>query len=90
MSRTNSRAMAPGSLSAWTLILLSVCVILSLAPCPDMDFCQPADSDDADDLAINPAVPRALVAVLILDLPKIACLTRPIPLFSPIAHPPTA
>lgn len=90
MSRTNSPPMALNSLASWTLLVLSVCLILSLAPCPNLDFCQSADLEDADDLALTPAAPRVLVAVLALEFPKAARCAPSLAFSPPIPRPPIA
>ncbi len=88
MCRTNRRRRAVRLGSRCVLLLLSVCLLLSSAPCADVDVDASCDLCDQDDLIAGSAASCAQTSVLLLDCPATFPLTSQSFLPSRVSRPP--
>ena len=88
MYRTNKTTTAHTAAAQCALALLSLCLILSLLPWADADFCECPDFDGVDDILVRTATPGLVMTVLLLEKPEAAQVARPLILTAPIPKPP--
>ncbi len=88
MYRTNSTPRGLSVGARWMLMLIALCMLVSAAPCIDVDADEVCEQCDQDDVITATLMTRPRTFALLLEPPSHACLT---PAASPAArfpHPP--
>ncbi len=88
MCRTNNKSQSLRPAARCVLLVVGLCLLLSAAPCVDLDADEPCDLCDQDDLIAGPAAPCAEASTLLLEQPECCQLAAPVSLPSRISRPP--